>query len=1031
MQNTWDQRLSPFPDSSDSSNLGLGSKTDSRTNNVRSSDWDKQRFLIGSINERSISAPPSNDATTSIGNAVRDNNLGNNLLFGIGESGISSKEQDRHLLMEKYKTKSARELLPPSHFSTDPLSRSLSSRPSSTPSEDINSNLLSRSLRGGVSSAYKDMNDHYGVSTKTQSTLPGNTTLGQLPTKLKGTGNHVGFKLESSHVDGFDSFSSLERPKSAAPKISLAPPPGLENPNSSPSFDGYRVDRLTSIESALKRPASTGVIGDSNHSFYTSTSVLGNMGIHHSESSASADSSNERSSSIDNAEGAGGRQAQKTLMELIQEDFPKSPSPAYYTNSQSQQNRPRSVSPPSTKFFYSPRRLTSSSSSSNLNHDSYDDERVVQQVNHEPKQEHADHKSIRHTNVVSISKDAEPDGTKLPSNYVSNQAPQYVTIPVSQLQRATTSTTSTQHAQHPTYTNTDSHHQHLQPQTQVHHQAHHYEVPIYYSTQPQAHHQDVHSGSTNEQVIHHQSAPMYVNTNAPYYTVQYAAPPTRIHHPHYPIQTTAPVHSHNHPHHVPHQPEYISIVPIHHPPVATVSPNGSYTYWHPGQPHPPPSDPHQPATVAVLHHTINPQPVHGATVNTNSGSSPSSNTRQQQRQKSGSRNSADKSKGKRSGKRGSGSALGNDSSSSSKHGAGESTVLTEFRNSKNRSWTVHDIAGHVVEFCQDQNGSRFIQQRLEVADVQEKLAVMREVLQSIRLLRNDVFGNYVVQKLLEHGTDFMKEELRDSLISEMLPLSLQMYGCRVIQKALESLLDDDVITLLSEFHGNVITCIHDQNGNHVMQKCIEVMSTKAKKDPTHEPPHCNRILFIIEDVLSNVSSLSCHPYGCRVMQRILEHCVDEQRIRALDQISTCHRTLLDDQYGNYVIQHVLQFGRHSDRDSILEIVAESGLLTLSRQKFASNVVEKLLKFGSAGQRNAIVREMLKTPADSDPGTGREGSSVVLLMVRDAYANYVVQTTLDVVSEGEERRALLQELNSHSEQLRNYTFAKHIVSKLSS
>lgn len=45
-----------------------------------------------------------------------------------------------------------------------------------------------------------------------------------------------------------------------------------------------------------------------------------------------------------------------------------------------------------------------------------------------------------------------------------------------------------------------------------------------------------------------------------------------------------------------------------------------------------------------------------------------------------------------------------------------------------------------------------------------------------------------------------------------------------------------------------------------------------------------------------------------------------------------------------------------------------------------------------------------------------GTSVVLLMVRDAYANYVVQTALDVVPEGEEKRLLLAELTSHSAQL---------------
>ena len=81
-----------------------------------------------------------------------------------------------------------------------------------------------------------------------------------------------------------------------------------------------------------------------------------------------------------------------------------------------------------------------------------------------------------------------------------------------------------------------------------------------------------------------------------------------------------------------------------------------------------------------------------------------------------------------------------------------------------------------MEFCQDQNGSRFIQQRLEVGDTNEKQLVMTEVLPAVRRLRNDVFGNYVVQKLLDFGTPAMKVELRDTLQGEMLPLSLQMYG---------------------------------------------------------------------------------------------------------------------------------------------------------------------------------------------------------------------------------------------------------------
>ena len=351
-----------------------------------------------------------------------------------------------------------------------------------------------------------------------------------------------------------------------------------------------------------------------------------------------------------------------------------------------------------------------------------------------------------------------------------------------------------------------------------------------------------------------------------------------------------------------------------------------------------------------------------------------------------------------------------------------SPLLEEFRTNKNRQWTVPQIEGNIVEFCQDQNGSRFIQQRLELGDFLEQEIVVREVLPSIRRLRNDVFGNYVVQKLLDFGSPQVRASIRDTLEGEMLQLSLQMYGCRVVQKALEALDFEDLSRLLSEFHHNVLSCIHDQNGNHVIQKCIEVMNTRARAAESagddEKAKHSRELIdFIISDVLVNATTLSCHPFGCRVLQRILEHSDSNRKNNLLDEVQKSHKRLLDDQYGNYVIQHVLEYGRVEDRDSILAIVVESGLLSLSRQKFASNVVEKLLKYGNGPQRKSIAREMLRK-VDKSSGMNMHGgdSSVVLLMVRDAYANYVVQTTLDVVPISEERTSLLNELNSHSDEL---------------
>lgn len=53
-----------------------------------------------------------------------------------------------------------------------------------------------------------------------------------------------------------------------------------------------------------------------------------------------------------------------------------------------------------------------------------------------------------------------------------------------------------------------------------------------------------------------------------------------------------------------------------------------------------------------------------------------------------------------------------------------------------------------------------------------------------------IAGNYVIQKFFEFGLPEHRQTLAQRLTGHVLPLALQMYGCRVIQKALESIPPD-------------------------------------------------------------------------------------------------------------------------------------------------------------------------------------------------------------------------------------------------
>lgn len=121
---------------------------------------------------------------------------------------------------------------------------------------------------------------------------------------------------------------------------------------------------------------------------------------------------------------------------------------------------------------------------------------------------------------------------------------------------------------------------------------------------------------------------------------------------------------------------------------------------------------------------------------------------------------------------------------------GRSRLLEDFRNNRYPNIQLRDLANHIVEFSQDQHGSRFIQQKLERASPNEKQMVFHEILPAAYSLMTDVFGNYVIQKFFEFGSSDQKHHLANCIRGHVLPLALQMYGCRVIQKALECISPD-------------------------------------------------------------------------------------------------------------------------------------------------------------------------------------------------------------------------------------------------
>merc|ERR1712193_395257 len=113
----------------------------------------------------------------------------------------------------------------------------------------------------------------------------------------------------------------------------------------------------------------------------------------------------------------------------------------------------------------------------------------------------------------------------------------------------------------------------------------------------------------------------------------------------------------------------------------------------------------------------------------------------------------------------------------------------------------------------------------------------------------------------------MGEEIKvicDALTPSVQQLSVDLHGCRVVQKAMEFASLQSKQSLVSALEEGALHCMKNMHGNHVMQMCIEQM-----------PP--TSVSFVVEAMtLWGADKAACHMYACRVVMRVLEHCTEPQ-----------------------------------------------------------------------------------------------------------------------------------------------------------
>ncbi|EGZ14873.1 hypothetical protein PHYSODRAFT_545979 [Phytophthora sojae] len=352
--------------------------------------------------------------------------------------------------------------------------------------------------------------------------------------------------------------------------------------------------------------------------------------------------------------------------------------------------------------------------------------------------------------------------------------------------------------------------------------------------------------------------------------------------------------------------------------------------------------------------------------------------------------------------------------------------------------SVEDIQNRVFAMSKDQNGCRLLQEQLDYEDRADLCEVIyQESLEHLAEMMVDPFGNYLFQKLLERVNEKQRLVIIRRVSSNLVAAALNLHGTRSVQKVVEvcatspdvieedyddddgdeygyvndreerpeggerrrtTSLPDIIVEALKD--DAVRLCI-DSNGNHVIQRALQFMK-----------PEYNQ--FVFDAVCKECTTVGTHRHGCCVLQRCLDAANKAQKAEVIEQVERQAMKLMQDPYGNYVVQYVLDSCTAEEAFGVI-MKPLGHIYELSVQKFSSNVIEKCLEKAPERVRQKYIAEITSCPKMNK-------------MLQDQFANYVVQRALCVCAE-EQCLLLVKAIRPHLAAMKNTSGGRRITARI--
>ena len=335
----------------------------------------------------------------------------------------------------------------------------------------------------------------------------------------------------------------------------------------------------------------------------------------------------------------------------------------------------------------------------------------------------------------------------------------------------------------------------------------------------------------------------------------------------------------------------------------------------------------------------------------------------------------------------------------------------------NQNIQISDNIFHVFE---DQiNCNNFIETlEFNKNDIKYTRNFYEKIKQEIVNIIEHQFGNYVIQKFFEILIYQENKKLFAKVFqyidekNKLYEISIHKYGTRVIQKTLDNLINNYYKKIESNelnfiFKKLIDDCLYklccDVNGNYVYQKLIRVYS----KEPNND--------FLYDDLCEHILDIALLEQGATIFNVVFDFANYKQKEKILFHIYSFLPKLINDKYGNYTIQSILNnIGNEIELIEPIYNYISKNILELCLQKFSSNVIDSFIM-----KNNIYSKKLIEDIINKN---------IIQDIIKDQFGNYVIQKAL-MMSEKNIEIKIIKQIKPIMNKLKHDNLGKKIYKKL--